>query len=99
MAPGRSPRPDVTTRRSATPKAMSAMEWLPRSRFAIALLTAAAAAGLAFFLRATADVFVPFMVALVIALASHPVVEWLGRKNIPTPVAVGLVVLVSMLAL
>src|SRR5678815_5125985 len=78
---------------------MSASEGLLRTRLGFALLMTAAGAGLAFFIRATAEVFVPFMVAVVIALASHPVVEWLGRKKIPTAVSVALVVVVSMIAL
>jgi AI-2 transport protein TqsA len=78
---------------------MSATEGLLRTRLGFVLLVTAASAGLAFFLRSTAEVFVPFIVAVVIALASHPVVEWLGRKKIPTAVSVGVVVIVSMLVL
>src|SRR5262245_10324406 len=70
-----------------------------RDRFGTALLLTAASAGLAFFLRATADVFVPFTVALVIALAANPAVEWLGRRKVPPAVSVIIVVILSLVFL
>src|SRR5262245_49271050 len=65
----------------------------------VALLLIAASAGLAFFLRAAAEVFVPFTVALVIALAANPAVEWLARRKIPRPLSVSIIVVLSLLLL
>lgn len=57
----------------------------------LALLAVAAAVGVAFFLRETAEVFVPFTAALVLALASYPAVQWLTRR-VPQALAIAMVV-------
>jgi predicted PurR-regulated permease PerM len=70
-----------------------------RDRIGAFLWMAVASAGLAFFLRATAEVFVPFTAALVIALAASPVVEWLARRKIPPALSVAMVVVLTLVLL
>jgi predicted PurR-regulated permease PerM len=65
----------------------------------LALVAAGASVGLAFFLRETAEVFVPFTVALLLALAAYPLVEWLGARKMPPPLSTALVVLLVLLLL
>jgi predicted PurR-regulated permease PerM len=64
-----------------------------------ALLVLVAFAGLAFFLRATAEVFVPFAVALVVSLAANPIVASLARRKIPPAVSVILIVVLTLVLL
>jgi AI-2 transport protein TqsA len=64
-----------------------------------ALLAAGAAVGLAFFLRETAEVFVPFTVALLLALASYPLVAWLGEHRVPPTLSVCLIVVLLLVLL
>lgn len=64
-----------------------------------ALLAAGATVGIAFFLRETADVFIPFVVALLLTLAATPVVEGMGRYRVPSWLAVSLVVLFFLVLL
>jgi predicted PurR-regulated permease PerM len=70
-----------------------------RDRLGSGLLLVAIPAGLAFFLRATAEVFVPFTVAVVIALAANPIVEWLAQRKIPPQLSVLLVVIIALVLL
>ncbi|HLY10282.1 MAG TPA: AI-2E family transporter [Planctomycetota bacterium] len=78
MPPGTNPAEGVT------PEA--------RSAGLRALLAAGLGAALAFFLRETSAVFVPFTVALLLALAGFPLVEWLAVRRVPPAVSVLLIV-------
>jgi len=61
-------------------------------RGGLALLAGGVAIGLAFFLRETAEVFVPFTVALLLALAAFPAVQWLAERRVPPPLSAAMVV-------
>src|SRR6516225_1162693 len=63
------------------------------------LLTFAALSWIAFFLKQTQGVFVPFVAAFVLSLASAPVVEGLRRRGVPYWLAVLGIVLFGLLAL
>jgi predicted PurR-regulated permease PerM len=63
------------------------------------MLAAGVAVGLAFFFRQTAEVFVPFTLALLLALASYPLVEWLAERRIPPRLTVTLLVLLIVILL
>src|SRR5579862_1172692 len=69
------------------------------ARTARALLIAGVSVGLAFFLRQTAEVFVPFTLALVLALASYPLIEWLAEHRVPPQLSVVLLVLLILILL
>ena len=61
-------------------------------RGGLALLAGGVAIGLAFFLRETAEVFVPFTVALLLALAAYPAVQWLAQRRVPPALSAAMVV-------
>ncbi len=63
------------------------------------LLAAGVSVALAFFLRETAEVFVPFTVALLLALASYPLVEWLSERRVPPRLSVAVIVLLILVLL
>jgi predicted PurR-regulated permease PerM len=64
-----------------------------------ALIAAGATVGIAFFLRETADVFVPFTVAVLLTLAAYPLVDWMRRHRIPPWLSVSLIVLFFLVLL
>jgi predicted PurR-regulated permease PerM len=64
-----------------------------------AVLAAGVSVGLAFFLRQTSEVFVPFTLALLLALASYPLVEWLAERRVPPRLSVALLVLLILILL
>lgn len=65
----------------------------------IALIATAAAVGVAFFLKETAAVFMPFTVALLLALAAYPIVEWMASHRVPPPLSVSMVVVAILIVL
>jgi AI-2 transport protein TqsA len=57
-------------------------------KLALILLGVAGVAGLCLFFRSTSEVFVPFAVALILALSAQPIVEWLTRHRLPSPLPI-----------
>lgn len=66
-----------------------------RKREAVVALSAAAALGLMYYLRA---VFNPFLLALALAYILNPLVQWMGSKGIPRKLSIGILFLGILLA-
>ncbi|HWV57217.1 MAG TPA: hypothetical protein VNZ57_07075, partial [Longimicrobiales bacterium] len=64
----------------------------PGARF---LLVAAALVVVVFGLRAASAIFVPFLIALFLAMLNLPLLNWLRRWRVPLPLAVLATVLVN----
>jgi AI-2 transport protein TqsA len=69
------------------------MEWGPGARF---LMVLAAAVVVVAGLRAGAPILLPFFLALFLAILTLPIMLWLQRKGLPTPLAILLAVLVDV---
>lgn len=70
--------------------------WGPGARF---FLIAAGVVVVVAGLRAAAPILLPFSLALFLALLSLPILFWLQRKGVPTPLAIFLAVLVDLAVL
>jgi predicted PurR-regulated permease PerM len=73
---------------------MAATEHRTRDRGARFLLVAASFVIVVAGLKAAASLFLPFLVALFLAMVSLPLLNWLQRKGIPTPIAVLITIVV-----
>jgi len=69
------------------------MEWGPGARF---LMVLAAAVVVVAGLRAGAPILLPFSLALFLAILTLPIMLWLQRKGVPTPLAIVLAVFVDV---
>jgi AI-2 transport protein TqsA len=67
--------------------------WGPGARF---LFIAASAVVVVAGLRAAAPILLPFFLALFLAILSLPIMYWLQRRRVPTPLAILLAVLVDL---
>jgi predicted PurR-regulated permease PerM len=73
---------------------MAATEHRTRDRGARFLLVAASFVIVVAGLKAAASLFLPFLVALFLAMVSLPLLNWLQKKGIPTPIAVLITIVV-----
>ncbi len=69
-----------------------------KSSFSNAMVTAAAIVILIAGMRMAESLLVPFLLSIFIALVLSPVMNWLRDKGVPSGIAIGLVVLVIVLA-